>query len=65
MIEIDGKKYWTKEEMQKVYDNFIYLLNFKESMIECYRNQVNVLEDTLDKLLIKMKENSNEETKHN
>ena len=65
MIEIDGKKYITKEEMQKAYDCFIYILNFKESMIECYKNQVNVLEDLLDKLLIKMKEKENEETKNN
>ena len=56
MIEIDGKKYWTKEDMQKAYDCFIYLLNFKESMIECYKNQVNVLQELVDKLLIKIKE---------
>ena len=53
MIEIDGKKYYTKEEMQKVYDCFNYLLNFKESMIECYKNQVNVLEEIVEKLNLK------------
>lgn len=62
MIEINDKKCYTKEEMQKVYDCFIYILNFKDSMIECYKNQVNVLEELLDKLLIKMKENNNEKT---
>ena len=60
MIEIDGKKYYTKEEMLKTYDNFIYLLNFKDSMIECYKNQVKVLEEIVDKLLIKIKEKENE-----
>lgn len=59
MIEIDGKKYLTKEEMQKVHDGFIYLLNFKDSMIECYKNQVEILEEIVDKLakLLKEKEN--------
>ena len=65
MIEIDGKKYYTKEEMQKAYDCFIYLLNFKGSMVECYKNQVNVLEDLLDKLLLELKEKNDEETKNN
>ena len=65
MIEIDGKKYLTKEEVQKLHDNFIYLLNFKESMIECYKNQVNVLEDILDKLLLEIKELKDEEIKNN
>ena len=65
MIEIDGKKYYTKEEMQKVYDCFNYLLNFKGAMIECYKNQVVVLEDMLDKLLLEIKEKENEETKNN
>ena len=62
MIEIDGMRYLTKEEMLKAYDDFIYLLNFKDSMIECYKNQVNVLKDTLDRLLIKMEEKNNEKT---
>ena len=65
MIEIDGKKYFTKEEMLKVNDYFNYLLNFKESMIECYKNQVNVLEEIVDKLLIKIKEIEDEEIKNN
>ena len=62
MIEIDGKKYLTGPEMQKAYDNFIYLLNFKDSMIECYKKQVEVLKEIVDKLL---KEKENEETKNN
>ena len=62
MIEIDGKKYLTKEEMLKAYDNFIYLLNFKDSMIECYKKQVEILEEIVDKLL---KEKENEEIKNN
>lgn len=58
MIEIDGMRYLTKEEMLKAYDDFTYLLNFKDSMIECYKNQVKVLKETIDKLLInKEKEN--------
>ena len=65
MFEFNGKKYYTKEEMQKACDNFIYLLNFKESMIECYKNQVNVLEEIVDKLLLKIEEKENEETKNN
>ena len=69
MVEIDGKKYLTKEEMLKSYDNFIYLLNFKESMIECYKNQIHVLEELIEKLLIKIKliekEKENEEIKNN
>ena len=56
MIEIDGKKYLTKEEVQKLHDCFNYLLNFKESMIECYKGQVRILEDLLDKLLLELKE---------
>ena len=56
MIEIDGKKYYTKEEMQKAYDDFIYLLNFKDAMIECYKNQVNVLEEIVEKLNLKEEE---------
>lgn len=52
MIEIDGKNYLTKEEMLKAYDDFTYLLNFKDSMIECYKNQVKILEEIIDKLLI-------------
>ena len=56
MIEIDGKKYYTKEEMQKVYDCFNYLLDFKEAMIECYKNQVNVLEEIVEKLNLKEEE---------
>ena len=56
MIEIDGKKYYTKEEMQKVCDCFNYLLNFKEAMIECYKNQVNVLEEIVEKLNLKEEE---------
>ena len=60
MIEIDGKKYFTKEEMQNAYDCFIYLLNFKEAMAECYKNQVVVLEDLLDKLLLEIKEKNYE-----
>lgn len=62
MIEIDGKRYYTKEEMQKVHDSFIYLLNFKDSMIECYKKQVEILEEIVDKLL---KEKENEEIKNN
>lgn len=60
MIEIDGKKYLTKEEMLKAYDDFIYLLNFKDSMVECYKNQVEILEERVKELLIKIKENNNE-----
>lgn len=52
MIEIEGKNYLTKEEMLKAYDDFTYLLNFKDSMIECYKNQVKILEEIIDKLLI-------------
>ena len=62
MIEIDGKKYLTKEEMLKAYDSFIYLLNFRDSMIECYKKQVEILEEIVHKLL---KEKENEETKNN
>lgn len=62
MIEIDGKKYLTKEEVQKLHDNVIYLLNFKDSMIECYKKQVEILEEIVDKLL---KEKENEKTKNN
>ena len=62
MIEIDDKKYFTKEEMQKVHDCFIYLLNFKDAMVECYKNQVVVLEDLLDKLLLEIKEKNDEKT---
>lgn len=65
MIEIDGKKYLTGPEMQKAYDSFIYLLNFKDSMIECYKKQVEVLEKIVDKLLIKIEEKENEKTKNN
>ena len=65
MIEIDGKKYFTKEEMQNVHDCFIYILNFKDAMVECYKNQVNVLEEIVDKLLLEIKEKENEETKNN
>lgn len=65
MIEIDGMKYLTKEEMLKVYDDFIYLLNFKDSMIECYKKQVEILEESVDKLLIKIREKENEEIKNN
>lgn len=65
MLVLDGKKYLTKEEMQKVHDGFIYLLNFKDSMIECYKKQVEILEEIVDKLLIKIKEKENEETKNN
>ena len=65
MFEFNGKKYYTKEEMQKTCDNFIYLLNFKESMIECYKNQIHVLEELIDKLLIKIKVIENEKTKNN
>ena len=43
----------------------MYLLNFKDSMIECYKNQVEILEEIVDKLLIKIKEKENEETKNN
>ena len=56
MIEIDGNKYYTKEEMEKICDGFTYLLNFRESMIECYKNQVHILEELLDNLSIKLKE---------
>ena len=62
MIEIDGMKYLTKEELLKVYDDFTYLLNFKDSMIECYKKQVEILEESVDKLLTKIKENNNEKT---
>lgn len=62
MLVLDGKKYLTKEEMLKMQDGFIYLLNFKDSMIECYKNQVEILEEIVDKLLIKIKEKENEKT---
>lgn len=65
MIEIDGKKYLTKEEMLRLQDGFIYLLNFKDSMIECYKKQVEILEEIVDKLLIKIEEKENEEIKNN
>ena len=65
MIEIDDKKYLTKEELLKAYDNFIYLLNFRDSMIECYKKQVEILEEIVDKLLLELKEKKNEETKNN
>lgn len=65
MVEIDGKKYLTKEEMLRLQDGFIYLLNFKDSMIECYKKQVEILEEIVDKLLIKIEEKENEEIKNN
>lgn len=65
MIKINGETYFTKEEMKRTYDNFIYLLNFKGSMVECYKNQVVVLEELLDKLLLEIKEKHNEEIKDN
>lgn len=65
MIEIDGKKYLTKEEVQKLHDGFMYLLNFRDSMIECYKKQVEILEEIVDKLLLEIEEKENEETKNN
>ena len=62
MVEIEGKKYLTKEEMLKAYDDFIYLLNFKDAMIECYKNQVEILKETVDKLLLEIKEKNDEKT---
>ena len=62
MIEIDGKTYFTKEEMQKAHDCFIYILNFKDAMNECFKNQVVVLEEMLDKLLLEIKEKNDEKT---
>ena len=50
MVEIDGKKYLTTEEAQIIHDNFMYLLNFKESMIESYKGQIRILEELIDKL---------------
>ena len=64
MVEIDGKKYFTQEEMQNANDCFNYILNFKDAMNECYRNQVVVLEEMLDKLLIEIKEKNNEKTSY-
>ena len=62
MIEIDGKKYLTGPEMQKVQNGFIYLLNFKDSIIESYKKKVEILEEIVDALLIKIKEKENEKT---
>ena len=62
MVEIDGKKYFTQEEMQNAHDCFNYILNFKDAMNECYKNQVAVLEEMLDKLLVEIKEKDDEKT---